>query len=300
MRRVIVGLAALALSGCFDFDALRQPLDGSANGGDDMSLGGGDDMTGAPADFAGTDGGGVLTPTPRLIAQAWWTNQTGFTYASPGMIKTGFSIPTTGIVNGDLVLFIANIDNGSDTLWPTPIAPGFTPIIQKYFGSDGQTFIAAWKIANNEPSTYTGTYGQGNGSGSSVIALIAVSGANSAMPIDHALGSYSMAGGTDPVNGSSPGFTTTAANCTLILAGGVDWLGTNDANTYTLPNGFTFLSQIGDHASLSPPLNWDWTSQFVSWSTRTTPGATGAINWTANGTNTVMGIPWTVLIAVAP
>jgi hypothetical protein len=292
VRRALLCAAALALSGCFDFDALRKPLDGSTSGGDDLSLVG-DDLA-AAADLAATDGG-VVAPVPRLIAQAWYSDFSGTTYASTvGMTKTQFEVPTAGIVDGDLVVFIANIDNGSNTLWPDPIAPGFTQIAQAYYGSDGQTFVAAYKIAHNEPPKYTGTYGQGNGSGSSVIALIAVSGANSAKPVDNSLASFSSAPGMTPVDGGSTGFVTTAANCTLLLAGGVDWLGAGGTNTFTLPGGFTSLSQLGDHGTAA----WDWTSQQVSWSTQPLAGATGAVHWSAMGSQN--GQSWTVLIAVAP
>jgi hypothetical protein len=288
MKRVALCVAALALAGCFDFDKLRQPPDGGSAGGDDLSPATGDLATGA-------DLAGVVTPTPRLIAEAYFSNFSGVTYASTaGMTKTQFEVPTAGIADGDLVLFIANIDNGSDTLWPDPIAPGFTQIAQSFYGSDGQTFVVSYKIAHSEPPKYTGTYGQGNGSGSSVIALIAVSGARTVMPIDNSLASFSSAPGMTPVNGGSNGFVTTTANCTLVLAGGVDWLGQGGTNTFMLPGGFTKLSQLGDHGTAA----WDWTSQQVAWSTQQAAGATGAVNWSAMGSQN--GQSWTVLLAVAP
>ncbi|HEX6836515.1 MAG TPA: hypothetical protein VF334_08070 [Polyangia bacterium] len=291
MRRATLCLAALALAGCFDFDALRQPRDGGS-GGDDLASAEAD-LASAP-DLAGADAG-PSAPTPRLIAQAWFSDASGTTYASTvGMKKTGFEIPTAGIVDGDLVLFIASIDNGSNTVWPNPIAPGFTQIAQAFYGSDGETFVAAYKIANGEPPKYTGTYGPGIGSGSSAIALIAVSGANKVMPIDNSLASFSSAAGMSPVNGSSTGLVTTAAGCTLLLASGVDWLGAFGSNTFTLPGGFTSLSQLGDHGTLA----WDWTSQQVSWAIQANAGATGALDWSAMGSQN--GQSWTVLIAVAP
>lgn len=293
MSRALLCVAALALAGCFDFDALREPLDGSAGGGDDLALAASDLAN--VTDLAGAADGGVVTATPRLIANAWYSDFSGTTYASTvGMTKTSFEVSTAGIVDGDLVLFIANIDNGSNTLWPDPIAPGFTQIAQAFYGSDGQTFVASYKIANNEPPKYTGTYGSGNGSGSAVIALIAVSGARSVMPVDNSLASFSSAAGMSPVLGSSSGLVTTTANCTLVLAGGVDWLGQSGTNTFTLPSGFTSLSQLGDHGTAA----WDWTSQQVSWSTQATAGATGTVNWSAMGSHN--GQSWTVLLAVAP
>ena len=292
MSRTLLCLAALALAGCFDFDALRQPRDGGVSAGDDLATSDVDLAT--ASDLAGLDAGAV-TPTPRLVAQAWFSDFSGTTYASTvGMTKNGFEIPTAGIVDGDLVLFIASIDNGSNTVWPNPIAPGFTQIAQAFYGSDGQTFVVAYKIADGEPPKYTGTYGSGIGSGSSALALIAVSGANQVMPIDNSLATFSSAAGMSPVDGSSTGFVTTAANCTLVLAGGVDWLGAGGSNTFTLPNGFTSLSQLGDRGNLT----WDWTSQQVSWATQPSAGATGAVDWSALGSYN--GQSWTVLIAVAP
>jgi hypothetical protein len=291
MRHATLCVAALALAGCFDFNALRQPLDGGV--ADDLASV--DTDLSNVKDMAESDSGGVSSPTPRLIAQAWFSNATATTYASTvGMMKTQFEIPTAGIVDGDLVLFIGSIDNGSNTVWPNPIAPGFTQIAQAFYGSDGETFVVAYKIANAEPPKYTGIYGPGIGSGSSAIALIAVSGARSAMPIDNSLASFSSAAGMSPVNGSSTGFVTTAANCTLVLASGVDWLGEGGSNTFTLPAGFTSLSQLGDHGTMA----WDWTSQQVSWATQPTAGATGAVNWSAQGSQN--GQSWTVLVAVAP
>jgi hypothetical protein len=114
------------------------------------------------------------------------------------------------------------------------------------------------------------------------------------MPIDNSLASFSSAAGMSPVDGEAAGLVTTAANCTLVLAGGVDWLGQSGTNTFTLPSGFKSLSQLGDHGTLA----WDWTSQQVSWGTQPAAGATGAIDWSALGSYN--GQSWTVLVAVAP
>ena len=296
MSRAILCLAALTLGGCFDFDALRQPRNGADAGTDDLAGVPEGDLANA-FDLAGSDlAGSVPTPTPRLIAQAWFSDASASTYASTaGMKKTGFEVTTAGIVDGDLVVFIASIDNGSNTVWPNPIAPGFTQIAQNFYGTDGETFVVAYKIASGEPPKYTGTYGSGIGSGSSTIALIAVSGASSVMPIDNSLATFSSAAGMNPVNGGTNGFVTTAANCTLLLAGGADWLGAGGSNAWVLPSGFQSLSQLGDHGTLE----WDWTSQQVSWATQATAGATGAVNWSATG-SPQNGQSWTVLVAVAP
>jgi hypothetical protein len=286
-------LAALALAGCFDFDALRRPLDGGAASGDDLAEVMDVDLANV-ADLARVDAG-TVTATPRLVAQAWFSDFSGTTFASTaGMSKNGFEISTAGIVDGDLVLFIGSIDNGSNTVWPDPLAPGFTQIAQSFYGSDGQTFVVAYKIASGEPPKYTGTYGPGIGSGSSAIALIAVSGASGVMPIDNSIATFSSTAGMSPVDGGTTGLVTTAANCTLVLAGGIDWLMESGTNNFTLPSGFTSLSQLGDHGTLA----WDWTSQQVSWGTQATAGATGPVNWSALGSHN--GQSWTVLVAVAP
>ena len=106
--------ASVALAGCFDFNALRQPLDGGVSVADDLASVATD--LSSVHDLAASDSGGVAAPTPRLIAQAWFSNASGTTYASTaGMLQTQFEIPTAGIVDGDLVLFIGSIDNGSNT-----------------------------------------------------------------------------------------------------------------------------------------------------------------------------------------
>jgi hypothetical protein len=180
-------------------------------------------------------------------------------------------------------------------LWPNPIAPGFTQVAQNFYGSDGQTFVVAYKVASAEPAKYTGIYGSGNGSGSATITLVAFSGASTVMPVDNGKATFSTAAGMNPVQGTSPGFDTSVPNCTLLLASGVDWLGQGGTNTFSLPNGFTSLAQLGDHGL---DLNWDWTSQQVSYATQATAGPTGTINWSAQGSQS--GQAWTVLLAIAP
>jgi hypothetical protein len=307
-----LGTIAVALTvtvaGCFDFDKLRRPRDGAPPndlaGASDGSAA--HDMThvvadltnvAEPADLLARPDLGVTTgtPTPRLIAQAWFSNFSGTTYASTtGMSKSGFEISTAGVNDGDLVVFVGSIDNGSNTVWPDPIAPGFTQVAQAYYGSDGQTFVVAYKLASHEPTKYAGTYGSGIGSSSAAISLIAVTGASTVMPVDNSLASFSSAAAMSPVNGGSTGLVTTVPGCTLLLASGVDWSAAGGTNTFTLPSRFASLSQLGDHGDLG----WDWTSQQVSWAPQASAGATGAVNWSASGSHS--GQSWTVLVAVAP
>src|SRR5690348_858154 len=83
------------------------------------------------------------TLSARLIRNAYF-NSNGM---SPGMSQAGYQIATQGIGPGDLVLFIANIDNGTsdDNVWVLP--DDFHQVRQKFFGTDGQTFVIAWHVA---------------------------------------------------------------------------------------------------------------------------------------------------------
>jgi hypothetical protein len=249
-------------------------------------LGAGPDL--GTVDFSGSDSGSTVTP--RLISNSYFSNWSGATFSFPsGMSRTN----SAGVVDGDLLLVFASIDNGSDMVWPNPLAPGFNQLAQAFFGSDGETYVVAWKIASGEPATYTGSYGSGVNSGSAVISLIAVSGANRTTPINAFLAGYGSSGAS-PTIATSPGVTTTVPNCTLLYAAGADWLGTPGSNTFALPAGYSSLTQLGDRGDN----NWDWTSQMVGWSPRAVAGATGAISGTL--TSTTSGIPWTAVVAIAP
>jgi hypothetical protein len=270
------------------------PLDLEVPGVD----GGGASDLGQPPDLRRGDLASVA-PVARLISTSYFSdsNASSTTYASPApMTSSHYAIDTTGVVAGDLLIIVANIDNGGAMLFPDPIAPGFLQLAQRYYGSDGQTYVAAWKIAaSNEPASYSGNYGVGNGSGSAVLSLIAVSGANQTTPINAFLDNNANASQARPTVATSPGVTTTVPNCALIYAAGADWLDSSGGSTtFALPSGYSSLMQIGDHGNNS----FDWTSQMMAWTTQTNAGATGSISGTFNGT--VDGIPWAIVIAVAP
>jgi hypothetical protein len=257
-----------------------------------LSLGVVSDMGVTAADAAvdlAPDLAGV-PPTPRLISTAWFSG----TGNSAGMSHSGYSIATSGVADGDLLLLIANVDNGSASLWPNPMAPGFTQLVQTFFGSDGQTYVVDWKIASGEPATYTGTYQTGVGSSAAVMALIAVGNANAAMPINTFATGNAGTTASMPTTASSPGVTTTVPNCTILYAAGSDWLSSPGSNSFTLPAGYTSLMEGGDHGDN----NWDWTSQMVGWKTQPAAGMSGTISGTL--TSGINGIGWTVVIAVAP
>jgi hypothetical protein len=176
-------------------------------------------------------------------------------------------------------------------------APGFNQLTQKFFGADGETYVVAWKIAASEPSHYTINWNPGIVSGSMVMQLVAVRGASATAPINMFLGGNVGSdgdAGAQPAVATSPGVTTTVANCTIVYAAGCDWLGSPGSNSFNLPAGFTSIVQSGDRGDNS----WDWTSQMIGWKLMASPGATGSLSGTLGGT--ARGMPWTAVIAIAP
>jgi hypothetical protein len=236
-------------------------------------------------------------PTPRLISTSHYSDWSGTTYKSPAtMSRTNWEISTSGVVNGDLLIVVANIDNGSNTLWPNPFATGFTQLYQKFYGNDGQTLQISYKIANNEPASYSGTYVTPSVSYSSVISLIAISGANQMTPIhtsniDHATG----ANKSSPITATSTGVTTTVPNCTLVFVSSIDWMETIATSSFTTPAGFTPLVQTGDRGTST----WDWTSTQIYFKKTTASGASGSISSVETAAGRT-GIDLRGVIAVCP
>jgi len=272
--------------------------DGGIDGGIDGGAGadGGLDAAlpdGALAD-AEIDAAIPLGPKVRLLRHAYYTDYSGTVFeSSAAMSRTGFEIATAGVVNGELLLFVGSIDNGSDTVWPNPIAPGFQELTQHFYGSDGQTYMVAWKIADNEPATYSGTYGSGNVRGSVTISLLAVSGVRRNGAVHGWRGFYDSAP-MNPVVGSNIGLTTTIDHCAIVYLSGADWLSTPGSNTFMPPAGYLPVDQVGDRGSNA----WDWTSHQVAYRNQEVAGPTGTI--TGSMTGPFNGSPWTVVIAVAP
>ena len=235
-------------------------------------------------------------PVPRLISKAFAGDQNqGSQARSPGMSHDGYEISTAGIEDGDLVLFIANVDNGSDSVWPDPVAPGFTQLYQSYYyGGDGQTYVVDWKIADHEPMAYIGLYGTGRGSSAATIALIAVTGYHDAAPINaSAAANEPGQDGADPATATSDGVNTSVPNTTLIWAYGSDWIQALGENTFAPPAGFTELVAFGDHGGMSG----DWTSQEISYRANPSSGPTGPISGSLAGM--YKSTPWNVVIAIA-
>jgi hypothetical protein len=238
-----------------------------------------------------------VVPVARVASSAHWTNWFGTELTSPGMAMTGYSLPTGDVVDGELLVVIACIDNGSDTLWPDPIGPGFTQLFQKNWGNDGQTCAVATKIAASEPASYTGTYGPGIISGSAVIALLAIDNASGITAQEFTTGS---GGGINPVVATSAGVTTTVPDSLVLHVTGADWQCYEVTDvTFTLPTGFSQLFLLTDRGSL---ITKDWTTMQIATQLQSAPGPTGTImtTETSTGTAACVGTPWSAVLAVAP
>ena len=243
------------------------------------------------------DASGPPPMIPRVIDKAYYHVMGGTPGGSPGMSSDGFTVKTTGIVDGDLVLFIGSIDNGNPTKWPNPIAAGFVQLDQSFFGSDGQTAVAAWKIAHGEPPTYTNVYGISSSSATATITLLAISGIDPTTPINDFVPDSPPAMTLDvmPTPGVSSGVTPTVGDCTLVYASAADWFTSNGgSNTVEVPTGFTSLAKFGDRGDNS----WDYTSEQVAYRALVPSGATGPVVGSLDGTATATA--WTALIAIAP
>lgn len=270
---------AILLSACVSIPPFRGTSDDASNGSADASLG----------PFA-----------VRWISNAYRDGgEDADAHGTFMMSKAGYAIQTSGIVSGDLVLFIGNVDNGGQGFWNVPT--GFTPITQHYYGQDGQTYVVAWKIAAVEPTFYTGLYKAGvTSSAAATVSLIAVTGYDPQNPIETALATDHQAP-TDPADVGSPGISTTADNSLLIFAGGADWSPEDGSNTVEPPADFLPLTSVGDRDT-----HWDWTCQAISYKVQAQAGPTGALTSTlsgvsySNGTMHIPGGGWNVLFAIAP
>ncbi len=248
---------------------------------------------------AGADAAAAPRPTPvaRVLSTAYWTNWFGPVYETPGMSVTGYEIPTAGVVDGELLVFVACVDNGTSTVWPNPLGPGFTQLTQDGWGHDGQTCAIDWKVAAGEPASYTGTYGPGIVSASAVLTLIAISGADPIAPVGPSLVTVGTGADLNPVESSSLGVTTTVPNALLLYTASGDWNCFNVSTvTFTVPSGYTTLLQLGDHGTEEK----DWTAIQVERSEQALPGPTGTVSSTMMSTTTCAATPWNALLAIYP
>jgi hypothetical protein len=271
---------AVLLTACVSVPPFHGATDDSGNGSSDGSIG---------------------PLAVRWIRNAYRDGgEDAVTFGTPMMSKTGYGILSADVNPGDLVLFIANVDNGSVDFWNLPT--GFTKIVQRFYGADGQTYVAAWKIAGaSEPQYYTGTYKVGvSSSAAATISLLAVTGYDPQDPIEIALPTDHQAP-TDPAVIDSAGIRTTKDNSLVIFAAGADWNPENGTSSVVLPSGFQQLTSFGDRDT-----HWDWTNQVVAYRERATAGDTGPLTGTLSGLSYadnathIPGGGWDVVFAIAP
>lgn len=238
-------------------------------------------------------------PVARVVTQAYWTNWFGSTFGTGGMSMTGYSVPTSGVVDGELLLLVACVDNGSDTVWPDPLGPGYTQLVQQKWGNDGQSCAVGWKIASSEPATYTGTYGPGIISGSSLISLVAFS---AATPLEIGTFSFSfgMGTGTNPVVSNHAGVISTKNNALAFYMTGSDWecYEVSDV-TFTVPTGWTQLSVLSDRGAAATK---DWTIMQLATLALPAPADTGPISNTETSTGSAACVarPFTGAVVIQP
>jgi hypothetical protein len=238
-------------------------------------------------------------PTARVLAQAYWTNWFGTELGTPGTNITGYSIDTAGVVDGELLVLVACVDNGSDTVWPTPLGPGFTELWQRRWGNDGQTCAIDSKIADHEPAAYTGTYGPGIISGSSLLALVAIDHTAGTDPIEASMMTTGSGAGTNPVATVSPGLATTVADSLVLYVTGSDWQCYEVTDvSFTVPAEFTSLFASSDRGGVMK----DWTTFQIDERLVPEAGSTGPIasTETSTGTAACVATPWTAALAIAP
>jgi hypothetical protein len=271
-------VAAFLLPACF-FEPARPgnaPSDGAADGATD-------------GQFQGPG------PTARLVQHAWYCESIT---SNNMMAQAGYWISTSGIADGDLVLFIANMDNGDNGVFVLP--PGFTKLYEVFYdlAGDGQTFVVGYKIVDHvstEGDNYSHAYGTSNlHSGCATVSLIGVIGYDHANPIDAKMMSESVTG-LSPVIVQGQ-LTTVRANTRLILAGGADWFSGSTAGdvTFTKPANFDYLDNITDSGGISAI----WSSQTIATRLAPTPGDTGVEQ--LRMMTSFQGAPWSVELAIAP
>lgn len=271
-------IAAFAASGCFIKP--DRPGQSSGDGGTDSGTDSGSGSNSGPG------------PHVRLVNHAYYALAGQF--MSDGMSQLQWTISTAGVVDNDLLIFIANIDNGSNTTFKLPT--GFTQTAQHFFGTDGQTYVAGYKVASGEPSTYTALYQGGNiHSADAVIMLLAVTGYDPAVKVSAAV---DMGGttGVSPVPLASD-ITTMRANSLLVFAGGADWFAAQNAALDAMPPaGYTTIEALGCRGTSA----FDWTALFTAYKVEPNVGDTGQHLGELSSTPEITGIPWTVELAIPP
>ena len=93
--------------------------------------------------------------------------------------------------------------------------------------------------------------------------------------------------------------TTDVDHSALVYVNGADWLIGNATATFSIPAGFTELTQLGDRGNTE----FDWTTQEVAWKVAADAAATGPITAKTTATNTsgaVTGYGIGALLSIRP
>jgi hypothetical protein len=265
----------------------------------------------APTFDAGVDAGGeggtpdagvdaaldaAVLPPVRVVSTAYYSGYYT-SFFSAGMDGTHFSIPTNDVRDNEFLLLFACVDDGSTTVWPNPIAPGFVQLAQDYFGA-GQSCQVSWKVAATEPARYFGAYGAGVVSGSAALALVAVDTAATSLDAVNVQLPPVAGAGTSSITMTSGGVTTTVANDIVILAAAADWFWTAEHDiAMTSPGGYQSLLALTDQGSSS---QMDWASIQIDWKLQVTAGDTNiaTVRQSTTTSGASAGAAWTAMIAV--
>lgn len=141
---------------------------------------------------------------------------------SGGIKSTSLTVNCpTGVVNGDVLIAFATTETSTLT-FPAGWAQAAPVIVD----GSGYHYYAMYKVAANEPASYTLTASASDWIGCEILAYIGVDNAN---PINAAAGTY----GSTPL--ASAAVTTTVANTRVIAA-----LISQHATNFTASNGWTF------------------------------------------------------------
>jgi hypothetical protein len=259
---------------------------GSGSGGSGSGSGGS-----GSGSSGGSDGSAMV---PRVLAKAWYSD----VGMSQNMGSSAYWISTFGVQDGDFLLLIANMDNGSDDEFVSP--PNFTKLDDHYYyGGDGQTFYAAYAVANGEPDHYSEAYKYEAGSRMTAMALIAIAGADTSDPpnvSNYYLGTSAVVSPQAEITSSDD--ITTVNNCAVVVAAGADWLHFDTSVAEEMPSQVPLLAELTDQGDLATDA--DWTSLTVGWFPQVAAGPLPDYSITLATGSADMGEAWGVVIAVAP
>jgi hypothetical protein len=238
----------------------------------------------------------------RVLGNGWYGSGAGGT-DTPGMTGSGYGVSTGDYKNGDLLLLIGNVDNGTDGEILVP-GPSWTTIYDTFYGggTDGQTYFAAWAVASNETAMLNGSYADTAKGHNGTMTLLDITGANTSNPIGSASTTTSTEYDPSPtVQLTTAGMEmTTTDNTLVILAGGVDWESTEGGSGLIPEYGGSaqLLSVLTDEGSNATVVKY--TNQVVEYILQSTAGFLGDNHVTMAISSNEMGAPWTMVLVIEP